>query len=230
MVNPKRALLVVFALLAAGGTSAADKGTPATRAPALSGRAAWRYKALDWRALYMPSADEPGSFDAVSLHQGYTVEHSADPALKDIFGPAGQSRITDDDEVAGKDFQGRDRIRFLTDGRGGARLEVDYAVYRRDNTDMTGVAARYVLPLAPFGNGWAVPLAKSRRHFDEQARLQGEVAARYLRDSGWRVTDIVPKSTPPAGEHALRLVPEAGGWRFISGTPFTIGFEAKVSR
>lgn len=216
-------------LLALLVLSAAWAGMPPPKA-SLSGKAAWTYKVLDWRTLYMPSKDAPGAFDAVELHQGYAIVSEASPSLKNVFGPAGQSRITEDDEVAGKDFPGRDRIRIVEDGRGGSRLEVEWAMLERDGSAMPAAEARYSVPLTRFGDGWAVAVPASRPHFDAQARLQGEAVRGHLEADGWRVSGLRASSTPPAAEQALRLVPESGGWRFLSATPFTMTVRAAVSK
>ena len=202
----------------------------APAAAALSGTVAWDFKMVDWRGLYMPSAADPGAFDAIEVHQGIAITPEAGPSLRDIFGATGQTRIETDDEVAGKDYPGRDRIRIVTDVGGEARLEVDMVMERRDGSEMPTARARYTVPLVRFGNGWAAPIADSGPHFDAATRLQTGAIRGHLNAMGWRIKGLKSSHTLPPGEHALRLMPEAGGWRLISVVPYTIRVAARLSK
>jgi hypothetical protein len=217
-------LLAVLALCAAealAGMAPVKEG--------LRGSASWRFTVLDGRVLYKPSPKLAGTFDAVEVHQSFKIEADGTGALKNVMGPAGQSRMGDDDAVAGKDFPGHDRIR-LAEGPGGAmRLEFDVLMSVRDGS-VLDVAGRYSLPLQPFGNGWAVMTTDAARHFSEQARMQGESNLGHLRADGWKVESLKAAFTAPKAEHALRLVPEDGGWRLLSSTPYVLQVHARLSR
>lgn len=215
------ALLALCVCGAAAGMAPVKEG--------LRGTASWRFTVLDGRVLYKPAKKLAGTFEAVEVHQSFKMEADGTGALKNVMGPAGQSVMGDDDAVAGKDFPGHDRIRLIEGAGGAMRLELDVLMSVRDGS-VLDVAGRYSLPLQRFGNGWAVMTADAARHFSEQARMQGQTNLGHLRADGWKVESLKAAFTAPKAEHALRLVPEDGGWRLLSATPYVLRVHAQLSR